>query len=192
MRLPRPRLTYANVTATAALVLAAGGGAYAAATIDSGDVVDNSLRGRDVRNETLRARDIASLVDSGGIVKLQEGETATLLRKGPFALVARCKADPHTDAPPDAFRAEVVAESDQPGALADFGPGQTAEIDGHELGVSEDGDTFEWRGVSYFMAAPGGNTVAGYAGAGVHAFGADCAAIATGEGGVGIRHGAKR
>jgi hypothetical protein len=60
----RARLTYANVVATMALFLAMGGGAYAAATIDSADVVNGSLksvdlsntdgvRGADVRDDTL-------------------------------------------------------------------------------------------------------------------------------------------
>jgi hypothetical protein len=190
------------VTATVALVLAIGGGAYAAATIDSGDVVDNSLRSRDIRNDTLNgrdvdnesltARDIASLADSGGIVKLQSGDSATVLRKGPFTLIASCGPDLHNDAPPDSFHAAVVAQSDESGAIADFGPGQAAEIEGHELGPTSGGPAFEWRGGSYFMATPGGDTAAGYAGAGVHALGADCVAFATGEGGAGVRHGAKR
>ena len=42
----RSRLTYANVVATLALFFALGGGAYAAATIGSAQVIDNSLRAR--------------------------------------------------------------------------------------------------------------------------------------------------
>jgi len=53
------RLTYANVVATLALVVATGGTAYAAATIGSADVIDGSLRGIDVRDNTLTAADIA-------------------------------------------------------------------------------------------------------------------------------------
>jgi hypothetical protein len=47
----RKNLTYANVVATLALVLAlAGGTAYAANTIGSSDVIDNSLRSADLRD----------------------------------------------------------------------------------------------------------------------------------------------
>jgi hypothetical protein len=54
----RKRLSYANVTATAALFIALGGTSYAVINVDSGDVVDNSLRSKDVRNNSLRSRDI--------------------------------------------------------------------------------------------------------------------------------------
>jgi hypothetical protein len=54
----RPRLTYANVTATIALFVALGGTGYAAATIDGGDVRNNSLTGKDVRNRSLTGKDV--------------------------------------------------------------------------------------------------------------------------------------
>ena len=42
-----------------ALFVALGGGAYAAIRITSAQVADNSLRGKDVRNRSLSARDLA-------------------------------------------------------------------------------------------------------------------------------------
>jgi hypothetical protein len=54
----RKRLSYSNVTATAALFIALGGTSYAVIRIDSQDVVNNSLRSTDVRNNTLRSKDI--------------------------------------------------------------------------------------------------------------------------------------
>jgi hypothetical protein len=54
----RKRLSYSNVTATAALFIALGGTSYAVIRIDSGDVVDNSLRSADLRNNSVRGRDI--------------------------------------------------------------------------------------------------------------------------------------
>ena len=54
----RKRLSYSNVTATAALFIALGGTSYAVIRVDSGDVVDNSLRSADLRNNTVRGRDI--------------------------------------------------------------------------------------------------------------------------------------
>jgi hypothetical protein len=50
-----PRLSYANVTATLALVIALGGSAYAAATITGADVKDDSLTGADVRGHAATA-----------------------------------------------------------------------------------------------------------------------------------------
>ena len=75
----RKHLSYSNVTATAALFIALGGTSYAVIRVDSGDVVDNSLRskdirnnsvrGRDIRDRTLRARDLLRNSIGGGVVK---------------------------------------------------------------------------------------------------------------------------
>jgi hypothetical protein len=75
--LKRPR--HATVVAYLALFAALAGGAYAAATINSGDVVNNSLKtidlknnrgvkGIDVRNSSLRGNDIADDTVSGADV----------------------------------------------------------------------------------------------------------------------------
>jgi hypothetical protein len=53
-------LSYSNVTATAALFIALGGTSYAVIQVDSGDVVDNSLRSADLRNNTVRGRDVGN------------------------------------------------------------------------------------------------------------------------------------
>ena len=56
----REHLTYANVAATLALVgVVGGGGAYAAGVIDSGDIVDNSIESKDLRNrQAVANRDV--------------------------------------------------------------------------------------------------------------------------------------
>ena len=55
----KPRLSYANVMSTIAVVFALGtGGAYAASTIGSAEVIDESLRGADVQNGTLTGADV--------------------------------------------------------------------------------------------------------------------------------------
>ena len=52
-------LTYANVMSTLAVVLVVGGGAaYAADTIGSSDVIDNSLRSVDLKNADVRTADV--------------------------------------------------------------------------------------------------------------------------------------
>ena len=56
MRLPTPSLT----VSVAALLVALGGTGYAAATIDGGDVRNNSLTGKDVKNRSLTGRDVAN------------------------------------------------------------------------------------------------------------------------------------
>src|SRR5215213_5585355 len=51
-------LSYSNVAATAALFIALGGTSYAVISVDSHDVVNNSLRSKDLRNNSVRSRDI--------------------------------------------------------------------------------------------------------------------------------------
>lgn len=53
----RKRLTYANVTATLALFLAMGGTAYAAATIGSAEILDNSIQSADIKNGAVTSVD---------------------------------------------------------------------------------------------------------------------------------------
>jgi hypothetical protein len=53
MRVRAPRLTYANVTATLALVLALGGTTYAATRITSQQIANGTIRGVDVRKDSL-------------------------------------------------------------------------------------------------------------------------------------------
>jgi len=55
-------VSYANVTASLALFVALGGGAYAAATIDGKDVVNGSLTGGDIKNESIRSKDVRGLL----------------------------------------------------------------------------------------------------------------------------------
>jgi hypothetical protein len=53
-----PKLTYANVTSTLALFLALGGVSYAALSVGSGQIRNNSVRTQDLRNNDVRSRDI--------------------------------------------------------------------------------------------------------------------------------------
>jgi hypothetical protein len=53
-----PKLTYANVTSTLALFLALGGVSYAAITVGSAQIRNNSVRSKDLRNNEIRSRDI--------------------------------------------------------------------------------------------------------------------------------------
>jgi hypothetical protein len=57
--LPRkPRLTYANVTATLALFVALGGSSYAAVLISGKSIRDGSVTGRDIARSTLTGRHV--------------------------------------------------------------------------------------------------------------------------------------
>ena len=56
MRILGSRLTYANVMATLAVFIALGSAAYAADTVGSADVIDDSLQSVDVRTTDPRRR----------------------------------------------------------------------------------------------------------------------------------------
>ena len=58
MNLKRMRPSAAMIVACIALVAAIGGSAYAAAKLDSGDVQDRSLKGKDLVDDTLRGRQV--------------------------------------------------------------------------------------------------------------------------------------
>jgi hypothetical protein len=61
LRRLRARLTYANVVATLALFIAVStGGAYAANTIGSSDVIDESLLSQDIKNGEVKTADIGA------------------------------------------------------------------------------------------------------------------------------------
>jgi hypothetical protein len=53
-----PKLTYANVTSTLALFLALGGVSYAAISVGTGQIRNNSIRTQDLRNNQIRSKDI--------------------------------------------------------------------------------------------------------------------------------------
>jgi hypothetical protein len=55
---PRAHLTYANVMATIAVFIALGGAAYAANTVGSDDVIDDSLQSVDLKNNDVGSADL--------------------------------------------------------------------------------------------------------------------------------------
>jgi hypothetical protein len=90
MRLPRlrrPRLSYANVTATLALLIATStGGAYAAATIGSGQIKDDAVKSRHIADATVKASDLRD----GAVTraKLRDGAVSPV-KLGPDVAAAR-------------------------------------------------------------------------------------------------------
>jgi hypothetical protein len=60
MKMPRPRLSYANVTATLALILALGGGAaYAASKIHAGDIASGAVSTRALHKRAVKSGKLA-------------------------------------------------------------------------------------------------------------------------------------
>jgi hypothetical protein len=68
----RSRLTFANVTSLLALFVALGtGGAYAASTIGSGDIIDNSVASADLKDEDVRNVDLKP--EAIGTTRVKDG-----------------------------------------------------------------------------------------------------------------------
>jgi hypothetical protein len=86
----RPRLSYANVASTLALILALGGVSYAAATINGGSIKKrtisgnrlklNTVTGREVRESKLAKVPKAKLADTATNAGLLGGSTPTSFR----------------------------------------------------------------------------------------------------------------
>jgi hypothetical protein len=74
------RLSYANVVATVALFVALGGTSYAAATIGSGDIKNNSIRSKDIRNGTILRKDITQGLLAPKLYGNFNGDDGTLAR----------------------------------------------------------------------------------------------------------------
>ena len=69
LRRLRRHVTYANVTATIALVAALGGTSYAAVMVTGRQVRDGSLTGADIRNKSVTGRDVRDRSISGADVR---------------------------------------------------------------------------------------------------------------------------
>lgn len=165
----RRHLSYANVTATLALVIALGGTSYAVSRVGTNDVIDNSLRSRDVRNDSLRSKDVRNQTLRGRDVRqnaLGEREIRERsLAKVPAAADADrvggvTPGDLRLRCPPDTRRiAAVCIENSARGATTFSGATSTCNLIGRDVptmpqldhvattgGVSPDG---EWTSSVY-------------------------------------------
>jgi len=92
----RGRATYANATATLALFVALGGGAYAAVKIDSGDIKNRGIKGADVARDALGGAHVNES-KLGTVPSAENAENAAAVQgSGLSALKVHCPPD--TDA----------------------------------------------------------------------------------------------
>jgi hypothetical protein len=85
----RRRCTYANVVATLALFVALGGSSYAALHVGSRDIVDNSVRGKDLRNRTITHKDVGR--NALGGTNIKESRLGTVPRANGLTAKAAAK-----------------------------------------------------------------------------------------------------
>jgi hypothetical protein len=115
IRVRRP--TPAMIVSLLALFMALGSGAYAASKVDSGDIQNNSVKSKDLKNKKgVKGVDVVKNSLTGKQIKeaslgtvpnsaetdriipfgptgLAEGQTATLFSRGPLSVVAQCQDD---------------------------------------------------------------------------------------------------
>jgi hypothetical protein len=124
------RPSAALVVATVALFVALGGVGYAAATIGSAAIVDNSIRSKDVRNENLRGKDVrANTLKGDDIDESSLGQVPSAASADSAATAANAT---------NAANAANAANADTVGGIA---PGALT-IGRSSLGGCEPGTTF--------------------------------------------------
>src|SRR5262245_846894 len=64
-----PRLTYTNVTATLALLIALGGSSYAAVSLTCGNIPNGTVTGSDLREKSVKSRDVDNGTLTGSDLK---------------------------------------------------------------------------------------------------------------------------
>ena len=92
----RNRLTYANVMATLAVFIALGGAAYAANTVGSSDVIDNSLLSADLKNnQAVKSADVQAEALTGADMNQSGVDTCVLtVRIGQLCVRAETRTAP--------------------------------------------------------------------------------------------------
>ncbi len=120
-------VSYANVTATLALIIALGGTSYAALRVTGKNIVDGSVTSGDVRNNSLRGKDIRNSTITGADVR-NGSITGAKLKKGTIPIDRlRGTLTPAASAPvpPALAVGSVTADKLAPGAV---GPDQQSAI----------------------------------------------------------------
>jgi hypothetical protein len=85
----RGRMTFANVISVIALFVALGGGAYAAANVDSRDIEDDSIKSKDIKDEKLKNKDFKAdtlkgeKVDESSLVGVKAGNVLSAVISNP-------------------------------------------------------------------------------------------------------------
>jgi hypothetical protein len=85
----RSRLKFANVISVIALFVALGGGAYAAASVDSRDIEDDSIKSKDIKDEKLKNKDFKAdtlkgeKVDESSLVGVKAGNVLSAVVSNP-------------------------------------------------------------------------------------------------------------
>src|SRR2546429_7942048 len=158
----RPRLSYANVVSTIALVFALGGGAvYAAGKIGSSEIAKNAIHSRQIKNRQVKRQDIAGgAINSGKVsndsLKGKDIQEATL-GEVPLASDARTVNQITERVIPAAQPDPTVANQviSQGGLVVLFScSGGSATMQVHGSVAGDSGSVFDSNVVQQFDSAP--------------------------------------
>jgi hypothetical protein len=120
-RIASRRPSVSLVIASLALFVALGGVGYAAATIGSASVVDNSLRSKDVRNNDLRGKDVRTNTLKGpDIAESSLGKVPSAANADSAATAAHAT---NADNATNAVNATNAANAGNAGTVGGIGPG---------------------------------------------------------------------
>jgi hypothetical protein len=140
------------------------------------DIGSGQVMGADVGNDSLTENDIADIISSGGVTRVELGAEKTLLRDGPFTVTAACVQNP---AGREFDYGYVVITSSEEHSVADLA-GMGQDIPPTGAGVEADRTYDHWVGSDFFAAAPSGATLEGHLGAGIETLEYDdCTATVT-------------
>lgn len=126
----RGHVTYANVTATLALIIALGGTSYAAIRVTGKSIVDGSVTSADVRNNSLRGKDVRNGTITGADVR-NGTITGAKLKKGTIPLDRLRSLPTPAAAAPVLGAGAITADKLAPGAV---GADQLAPIPAVRVG----------------------------------------------------------
>jgi Collagen triple helix repeat (20 copies) len=122
-RFPRPRVTYANVTATLALFVALGGSSYAALSITGREVRNGSLTGADLAHGSIGSAEIRNGSIRGIDVRDGSITAADLGKPLRRDLLAGARSEPLSPGPPGPAGAQgQPGPKGDTGATGDAGP----------------------------------------------------------------------
>jgi hypothetical protein len=83
------RISSAHVIAVLALFVALGGGAYAGSKIGSNQIKKNAVTTSKIKKNAVTPAKLSDYADSG-LIKLSNGKSRTVLKRGPFQFRAKC------------------------------------------------------------------------------------------------------
>lgn len=165
------QLRHQWIGSVALFLVVAGGTAYAAATIGSPEIINNSVASADLRNEDIRTQDIRDdSLPGGGLTGADVNEATLNVVQGRGTLLSNRlvlgPSSPSTPAVPllqipGLGRLDLYCLS-QGGALVEFVNTTTANVDLWHMMLTEDGPADAMDRWQVGLKAPGSRTVVAY------------------------------